>query len=89
MALGGRILGAVFVLGAAALTVAAVVAAPRVLKTARPLVREGLRRGMRLYEDARASAAEFAEDVEDLVAEVKGDLIAKPAPKSEDSNAAR
>lgn len=91
MAFGGRVLGVVFLLGAVGLAVTAVAAAPYVLKTARPLVREGLKRGMKLYENARASAVEFAEDVEDLVAEVKTDLTAKPnlAPTSEDPSAAR
>jgi hypothetical protein len=91
MGLGGRVLGAVFLLSAAGLAVAAVVAAPYVLKRARPLVREGLKRGMNLYEGARASAVEFAEDVEDLVAEVKADLTAKSGltPTGEDSSVAR
>lgn len=90
MALGGRVLGTVLLLGVGAMAVAAVVAAPYVLKTARPFVREGLKRGMKLYENARASAAEFAEDVEDLVAEVKADLTAQPdaAAPSEGSGAA-
>lgn len=79
MALGSRFLGAAFVLGAGALAIAAVVAAPHVLRTARPLVREGLKRGIKFYEGARASVAEFAEDIEDLVAEVKTDLTAEPS----------
>ena len=78
MALGGRFLGAVVLLGAGALAIAAVAAAPHVLKTARPFVREGLKRGLKLYDGARASIVEFAEDIEDLVAEVKADLTAKP-----------
>ena len=91
MAFGGRVLGALVLLGAVGVAVAAVAAAPYVLKTARPLVREGLKRGMKLYENARASAVEFAEDVEDLVAEVKTDLTATPdlTPASEDSSVAR
>ncbi len=92
MALGGRVLGAVMLIGAGAFAVAAIAAAPYVLKTARPLVREGLKRGLKLYEGARASAAELAEDVEDLVAEVKADLTAKrneaPSAASEGSSAA-
>ncbi|MDX2275060.1 MAG: DUF5132 domain-containing protein [Hyphomonadaceae bacterium] len=90
MALGGRILGAVVLVGAGALTIAALSAAPHVLKTARPLLREGLKRGLKLYEAARASAAELAEDVEDLLAEVKADLTAKgdAAPVSEQSTGA-
>lgn len=90
MALGGRIVGAALLLGIGALAVATLVAAPHVLKTARPLVRGGLKRGMKFYEGARASVAELAEDVEDLIAEVKADLTAKPdiAPVRDESGAA-
>jgi hypothetical protein len=73
MGIGGRLLGTALVLTCGALAVAAIVAAPRVLRTTRPFVREGLRRGLGLYEQARAAAAEFADDVEDLVAEVRAD----------------
>lgn len=77
MALGGRILGAVLLVGAGAAAIAALAATPHILKTARPLLREGLKRSVKFYEGARVSAAEFAEDVEDLLAEVKADLTAK------------
>ena len=60
MALGGRILGAVLLVGVGAVAIAALAAAPHILKTARPLLREGLKRGVKFYEGARASAAEFA-----------------------------
>lgn len=91
MALGGRVLGAVLLVGAGALAIAAVAAAPHLLRTARPLVREGLKRGLKFYEGARASAAELAEDIEDLVAEVKADLTAKAetAPVSHEPGAGR
>jgi hypothetical protein len=70
----GRVMGTILVLGAGALALGAVIAAPKLLQTARPLVREGLRRGMSLYDRARVAAAEFGEDVEDLVAEVRSDM---------------
>lgn len=73
----GRILGTVLLIGAGVAVVAGIAAAPVVLRRARPLVREGLKRGMRFYADARSAAAEFVEDVEDLVAEVKNDLTAE------------
>jgi hypothetical protein len=79
MAFGGRLLGTVLVLGVGALAVAAIVAAPSMLKTARPWVRAGLKRGLGLYQQARAAAAEFSEDVEDLVAEVRSDLSSEGA----------
>lgn len=75
----GRVFGTALVIGAGVLAVTAIVAAPTILRTARPWVREGLKRGMSFYEEARAAAAEFAEDVEDLVAEVKSDLSTERA----------
>lgn len=80
MAFGSRLLGAVLLIGAGAVVVTAVVAAPVILRRARPLVREGLKRGIDLYERARTAAAEFAEDVEDLVAEVRDDLTKDQPP---------
>lgn len=71
MGIGGRLLGTALLLGCGAVAAAAIVAAPRILRTTRPFVREGLRRGFGLYEQARAAAAEFADDVEDLVAEAR------------------
>lgn len=90
MAWGGRILGAALLIGAGAAAIAALTAAPHILKTARPLLREGLKRGVKFYEGARASASAFADDVEDLLAEVKADLTAKPETPdvSEKSNGA-
>jgi hypothetical protein len=71
-----RIVGAALLLGGSALAIAAVLSAPKIMRTARPLLRGGLKRGLGLYEQARTSAAEFTEDVEDLVAEVRRDLDA-------------
>jgi hypothetical protein len=68
------------------LAVAAIVAAPRILRVTRPLVREGLRRGLGLYEQTRAAVAEFADDVEDLVAEVRADQ-ASVSPGASDKSA--
>ena len=58
MALFGRVLGTVLLIGGGALAVGAIVAAPRVLRAARPAVRETLRRGLALYDKARSAAAE-------------------------------
>lgn len=80
MSLAGRLLGTAFLLGAGVVTVAVVVAAPQIMRSARPLLREGLKRGFGLYEQARAAAAELADDVEDLVAEVRSELASgRPA----------
>jgi hypothetical protein len=48
--------------------------APRLLRAARPALRRGLKQGMQAYTALRAATAEFVEDVEDLVAEVQGEL---------------
>ena len=73
MGFGARLLATELLLGCGALADATIVAAPRILRTTRPFIREGLRRGFGLYEQARAAAAEFADDVEDLVAEARAD----------------
>lgn len=73
MALFGRVLGIALLVGAGALAVGAVIAAPRILRASRPHVREALRRGLALYDKARAAAAEFADDMDDLVAEVRAE----------------
>lgn len=70
----GRIVGTAVLVGAGIAAVAVVVAGPRLLRVARPTLREGLKRGMELYAQARGAAAEFAEDVEDLVAEVQAEI---------------
>lgn len=91
MGLGGRIFGAVLIVGAGALAVAAIIAAPSLLRAARPGAREALRRGLGLYERARGAAAEFVEDVEDIVAEVQADITAKARtepPKPQSANQA-
>ncbi|WP_395647888.1 DUF5132 domain-containing protein [Terricaulis sp.] len=79
----GRVVGAALVLAGAAAAVAAVVAAPKVLRAARPLARATLKYGMDLYERTRTASAEFADDVEDLVAEVRADLTKSPGAPAE------
>ncbi len=87
MGIGGRLLGTALLLGCGALAVAAIVAAPGILRSTRPFVREGLRRGLGLYEQARAAAAEFADDVEDLVAEVRADQTSGQPGAADESGA--
>lgn len=76
MGLASRLLGTVLVIGAAGALVGAAVMAPRLLRAARPALRQGLKRGLSAYAAVRAAAAEFTEDVEDLVAEVQQELSA-------------
>lgn len=73
MTLIGRVVGTTLLIGAGVLAVGAIVAAPRILRASRPHVREALRRSFALYDKARSAAAEFADDVEDLVAEVRAE----------------
>lgn len=73
--------------GAGVIAVSAVIAAPRLLRVARPLLRDGLKRGMEMYERVRGAAAEFSEDVEDLVAEVKAEITAPTVSAAEKEKA--
>lgn len=81
-----RWVGTALALGAGVIALGAVIVAPRVLRTARPLVRDALRRGYSLFAYARSASAEFVEDLEDLFAEVKAEHEQKtaPAPASPD-----
>lgn len=53
---------------------------PRLLRAARPTIRAGLKQGLEAYAKLRATAAELAEDVEDLVAEVQAELLHERRP---------
>jgi hypothetical protein len=74
MSSGSKVFDAALVIGAGALAVAAVLAGPKLLRAARPLVRVGLKRGLETYARAQAAAAELIEDAEDLLAEVQAEL---------------
>ena len=89
MALFGRILGTALLIGGVAMAVGAVIAAPKILRASRPQVREALRRSLALYDKARAAAAEFAEDMEDLVAEVRAAAPGHGATGEAPENAAK
>jgi len=79
MGLGSRVFTAGLVIGAGALIVAGVVVAPKALRSARPTLRGVMKTTLRTYAKVRSAAAELAEDVEDLFAEVKAELAdAKP-----------
>jgi hypothetical protein len=69
-----RLLGGVIVVGLGLGAVALVANAPKLLRSTRPFLRQGLKRGLAAYDGLRGAAAEFAEDVEDLVAEVQTEL---------------
>ncbi len=89
MALLGRVLGTTLLIGAGALAVGAIVAAPKILRASRPFVREALRRGLAFYDKARSAAAEFSDDVEDLVAEVRAEATKRRAPDEVSQEATR
>ncbi len=82
MAFGERMLGTVALVGVGVLTVGAVLAAPALLRTARPIIRAGLRRGIEYYARARAAASEFAEDIDDLIAEVRSEIAAEQSSEA-------
>ena len=72
------------------MAIGAVVVAPRLLRASRPVVREALRRGLELYDKARGAAAEFADDVEDLVAEVRAEAPGRgPTAEAPDATVKR
>lgn len=72
--IGSRIFGTVVLVGGGMAVVAAILAAPKLLRVTRPMVREALKRGMESYARARTATSEFVEDVEDLIAEVQAEL---------------
>ena len=74
MGLGSRLIGTALLVGGGLLAVGLIVAAPSILRAGRPAIRSGLKRGMQMYEQARAAAAELVDDVEDLIAEVQSEL---------------
>jgi Protein of unknown function (DUF5132) len=71
---GSRVFGAVLIAAAGVAAVTAVLAAPSLMRAARPFARQVLKRGMEGYARVRGAAAELVEDVEDLVAEVQAEL---------------
>ena len=84
-----KLLRTALLVGGGALAVGAVIAGPALLRTARPFVRAGLKRGLGLYAKARAAAVELVEDVEDLVAEVQAEISTHRAEPPEPTPAAR
>lgn len=78
-----RFLGGVVVVGVGVGAIVLAANAPRLLRAARPVLRQGLKRGLEAYAAVRGAAAELAEDVEDLVAEVQAELKEGHAPRQE------
>jgi hypothetical protein len=83
--LASRFLGGVVVLGLGVGAIALAANAPKLLRAARPVLRKGLKQGLEAYAAVRGAAAELAEDVEDLVAEVQAELKQgrEPAPPAD------
>lgn len=82
MGLASRFLGGVVVLGLGVGAIALAANEPKLLRAARPMLRKGLKQGLEACAAVRGAAAELAEDVEDLVAEVQSELkqAQSPAP---------
>lgn len=88
MGLAARLLGGVVLVGVGVGAVVLAANAPRLLRASRPVLRQGLKRGLEAYAALRGAAADFAEDVEDLVAEVQAELKThRPASSAQDSDA--
>lgn len=83
MGLASRLLGGAFVLGMGVGALALAANAPKLLRAARPVLRKGLKQGLEAYAAVRGAAAELAEDVEDLVAEVQAELKQGHEPAAE------
>lgn len=83
MSLASRLLGSVVVLGLGVGALALAANAPKLLRAARPVLRKGLKHGLEAYTAVRGAAAEFAEDIEDLVAEVQTELKQGHEPAAE------
>jgi hypothetical protein len=84
MGIASRLLIAGLVVAGGALVVAGVIAAPKALQSARPRLRTLMKSGLQVYAKTRSAAAEFADDVEDLFAEVTAELANTPEPKAAD-----
>lgn len=80
MGLASRLLGGVVLVGVGIGALALVANAPKVLRASRPLLRRGLKQGLGAYAALRSAAADFAEDVEDLIAEVQAELKTPDTP---------
>ena len=62
------------------LVAGAIVAGPRAFRAARPALKAGLKRGMETYARVRGAAHELAEDVQDLIEEVRADFAPVQEP---------
>ncbi|WP_084399065.1 DUF5132 domain-containing protein [Henriciella aquimarina] len=83
-----RLAGLGFLVGAGVVTAGAVVVAPRVMRAARPHLREGLKLGLSGYDLMRRAAAEAMDDFEDLVAEARAEMRPRQAaPPQPDGDA--
>jgi hypothetical protein len=79
MGIASRLLIAGLVIAGGALVVAA---APRALRSGRPALRAAMKRAFQVYARTRSAAAAFADDVEELFAEVSAELASAPEPKA-------
>lgn len=69
-----RLLGGMLIVGVGVGALVLAANAPKLLRAARPVVRQGLKHGLEAYTTVRSAVADFADDVEDLVAEVQAEL---------------
>lgn len=82
MALASRLFGGVLLLGAGVGVVVLVANAPRLMRVARPVLRQSLKFGLQTYATVRSAAVELAEDIEDLAAEVRAEVRSTREPET-------
>ena len=81
-----RLAGMTLLVGGGAIVVGALVLGPRLVRAARPELREALKIGLSGYDCARRAAAEMIEDFEDLAAEVRAELHPSHGAADEDAD---
>lgn len=85
MALASRLFGGVLLLGVGVGVIVLAANAPRLMRAARPVLRESLKLGLQTYAVVRSAAVELAEDIEDLTAEVRAEVkqAREPGPAAD------
>lgn len=70
-----KVLGLALLLGVGVAVAGVIVAGPPLMRASKPALRAGLKRGLELYAAARTRLEEAAEDLSDLVAEVRDEVV--------------
>jgi len=73
--MGPRMVGVALLLGASAVAAGVLIAGPPLMRAGRPALRAGLKRGLEAYAAARTRLEAAAEDLSDLFAEVREEVL--------------